>query len=557
LDTKRLILALALSAAVLIVWTMLFPPPPPRPAPPSPTPAATKAPASQAPAPTVVPTAPAAPAPPPVSVPPVAAAAEETVAVDAGLYHATLSNRGGTIRSFTLKRFQDAAGRPLDLVRHGAGFPGFTLAPDPSDPFLARAGQALFKVEKAEKDGAVTILFRYREADGSGLVRTYVFRSGYVVSATLEREGAPGQPAGAVLGPGIGNPSAEELKSQYTRPGSAVALGATGSVTRKANGELKEPMPVGPGLTAVGLEDNYFLAAFLPAPAAAATFRPQTVTGAPAADGKEPPALSENTVVLSGAGAVSTDLYFGPKDIGVLEKIRPGMDRLIDYGWFAILVKPLLWTLKEIQSVVRNWGVAILVITVLIKLLLYPLTHKQLVSMKKMGALQPKMEAIRAKYSTKIKNDPNARLKMNEETMALYKQEGVNPAGGCLPLLLQMPILIAFYNLLAHSIELRHAPFMLWITDLSAKDPYYITPILMTLTMWIQQQMTPATGDPAMRRVMNIMPFAMGFFFKDMPSGLVLYWLMQNVLTIVQQVLLDRYTDLGPTSMKRGTVKPG
>ncbi|HUM02183.1 MAG TPA: membrane protein insertase YidC, partial [Thermoanaerobaculia bacterium] len=153
--------------------------------------------------------------------------------------------------------------------------------------------------------------------------------------------------------------------------------------------------------------------------------------------------------------------------------------------------------------------------------------------------------------------DPNARLKMNEETMALYKQEGVNPAGGCLPLLLQMPILIAFYNLLAHSIELRHAPFMLWITDLSAKDPYYITPILMTLTMWIQQQMTPATGDPAMRRVMNIMPFAMGFFFKDMPSGLVLYWLMQNVLTIVQQVLLDRYTDLGPTSMKRGTVKPG
>ena len=557
MDTKRLILALALSAAVLVVWTVLFPPPPPKPAPSSPTPAATKAPASGAPAPTALPAAAAAPAPPPASVRPVAAAAEETVAIDAGLYHATLSNRGGTLRSFTLKRFRDAAGKPLDLVRHGDGFPGFTLAPDPSDPFLARTGQALFSVEKAEKDGTVTIHFRYREADGSGLVRTYIFRSGYVASMALEREGVPGQPVGVVLGPGIGNPSAEELKSQYTRPGSAVALDATGSVTRKANGELKEAMPVGPGLTAAGLEDNYFLAAFLPAAAGAATFRPQTVAGAPPPDGKEPAALSENTVVLSGAGVVSTDLYFGPKDIGVLEKIRPGMDRLIDYGWFAILVKPLLWTLKEIQSVVRNWGVAILVITVLIKLLLYPLTHKQLVSMKKMGALQPKMEAIRAKYSTKIKNDPNARLKMNEETMALYKQEGVNPAGGCLPLLLQMPILIAFYNLLAHSIELRHAPFMLWITDLSAKDPYYITPILMTLTMWIQQQMTPATGDPAMRRVMNIMPFAMGFFFKDMPSGLVLYWLMQNVLTIAQQILLDRYTDLGPTSMKRGTVKPG
>ena len=182
-------------------------------------------------------------------------------------------------------------------------------------------------------------------------------------------------------------------------------------------------------------------------------------------------------------------------------------------------MKPLLWALKAIQRVVRNWGVAIILITILIKILLFPLTHKQLVSMKKMSALQPKMEAIRAKYATKIKSDPSARLKMNEETMALYKQEGVNPAGGCLPLLLQMPILIAFYNLLSHSIELRHAPFMLWITDLSVKDPYYITPILMTLTMWLQQQMTPPTGDAAMRRVMNLMPFLMGFFFKDVPGG--------------------------------------
>jgi YidC/Oxa1 family membrane protein insertase len=556
LDTKRLVLALALSAAVLILWTALFPPPPPQRPPAGPPPAAAKPPATAAPSPTAAPAASAAPAPP-LALPPVAAAAEEWVGVDAGLYHATLSNRGGTLRAFTLKKFQDAAGQPLDLVRHGDGFPGFTLAPDPSDPFLARAGQALFTVEKAEGEGAVTLRFRYREADGTGLVRTYVFRSGYVVSMRMEREGAPGQPVGVVLGPGIGNPSAEELKSQYTRPGSAVALTATGSVTRKAQGDLKEATPVGPGLSAVGLEDNYFLAAFLPDAAAAATFRPQTVTGPPAADGKAAAPLAENTVALTGSGTLSTELFFGPKDIGVLEKIRPGMDRLIDYGWFAILVKPLLWTLKEIQGGVKNWGVAILVITVLIKLLLYPLTHKQLVSMKKMGALQPKMEAIRAKYSTKIKTDPNARLKMNEETMALYKQEGVNPAGGCLPLLLQMPILIAFYNLLAHAIELRHAPFMLWITDLSAKDPYYITPILMTLTMWIQQQMTPATGDPAMRRVMNIMPFAMGFFFKDMPSGLVLYWLMQNVLTIVQQMILDRYTDLGPTSMKKAQAKPG
>ncbi len=557
MDTKRLVLALTLSAAVLILWTVLFPAPtPPRPvAGATPTAVVPVGPATATPVP--VPASAPAAKEPSVRVPvrPIAASAETLVTVESGLYRATVTNRGGALRSFTLKAYRDSEEHPLDLVRQSSGFPGVTLTLDPTDPFLARAGQALFVIEKEEKDATVTLRLRYREGDGAGLVRTYVFRSGYVASMRVEREG-PGAPAiGVVAGPGIGNPSAEEMRNQYTRPGSAVALLATGSVTRKADGSLKEPESVGPGLTAVGLEDNYFLAAFLPDARTTARIRPEAVSTPPGPDGK--PAPSEIAVVLEGAGILAADLYLGPKEIDILEKVRPGMDKLINYGWFAILVKPLLWTLKAIQSVVVNWGVAILVITFLIKVLLYPLTHKQLVSMKKMSALQPKMEAIRAKYSTKVKSDPTARTKMNEETMALYKQEGVNPAGGCLPLLLQMPILIAFYNLLAHSIELRHAPFMLWITDLSAKDPYYVTPILMTVTMWLQQQMTPATGDPAMRRMMNIMPFAMGFFFKDMPSGLVLYWLMQNVLTIVQQLLLNRYTDLGPTSMKKSSARAG
>ncbi len=557
MDTKRLVLAFALSAAVLILWTVLFPPAPPpksptaHPSPAAPSPIAASATAVPRPAPESLPAA------PPISVPPITVSAETELTVETGLYRARLTNRGGALRSFTLRRFQDATGRPLDLVRHGDGFPGVTLGPDPEDPLLSRAARALWAAETAERDGTVTVRYRYREADGNGLARTWIFRSGYVVSMKLEREGVPGRPVAVVLGPGIGNPSAEELKSHYTRPGSAVALASTGSVTRKANGDVKEAVPLGPGLTAAGIEDNYFLTAFLPAPSGQATLRPMTLAEAPAEGGKAAAATTENTVVLAGVGTLETDLYLGPKDIAVLQTVRPGMEKLIDYGWFALLVTPLLWGLKAIQGVVSNWGVAIIVITVLIKLVLYPLTHKQLVSMKKMSALQPKMEAIRAKYATKIKNDPSARLKMNEETMALYKQEGVNPAGGCLPLLLQMPILIAFYNLLIHAIELRHAPFVFWIHDLSAKDPYYITPILMTLTMWLQQQMTPATGDAAMRRVMGIMPFAMGFFFKDVPSGLVLYWLMQNVLTIVQQLLLDRFTDLGPTSMKKAAVKPG
>jgi len=306
-------------------------------------------------------------------------------------------------------------------------------------------------------------------------------------------------------------------------------------------------LPLGKGLGAVGLEDNYFLAAFLPSGDASATLRPLALTGP---DGKPAP---EVEVVLAGNGALNTDLFVGPKELDTLEGLRPGMARTIDYGWYAVLVRPLLFVLRAIHSRVGNWGVAIILITVLIKVLLYPLTHKQLLSMKKMSRVQPKVETIRAKWATKIKTDPQARMKMNEEMMALYKTEGINPAGGCLPLLLQMPILVAFYNLLAHSIELRHAPFMLWLTDLSAKDPYYVTPILMTITMWIQQQMTPATGDPAQRRIFAMMPFVMGFLFKDVPSGLVLYWLVQNVLTIAQQMILNKYTDLGPASMKKAS----
>ena len=545
METKRLVLAFALSAAVLIGWTVLFPPPK-RPEPAA-KPAAKLAATTAAAAPPVATAAPTPLAAAAASVPaiPVSAGAEEMVEVRTPLYTARLSNEGGVLKSFVLTHHRDGAGKALDLVRQGAPFPGATLALDAVDAFLARAAKARFAVERETGNGVTTVRFRYREASGEGLLRTYVFRDSYVVVVTAERDGAAGGAVGLVLGPGIGNPSTEELASRYTKPGATITLSATASVDRRAKDGLKEAELKGAGLVAAGLEDNYFLTAFLPSGTAAVTLRPVTLAAvAPA------PAEAESEVVLSAPGALATDVFLGPKELDVLEKTRPGMDRLIDYGWYAIVVKPLLWGLKAIQKVVGNWGVAILLITVVIKVLLYPLTHKQLVSMKKMSVLQPKVETIRTKWSGKLKQDPQARVKMNEEMMALYKQEGVNPAGGCLPLLLQMPILIAFYNLLAHSIELRHAPFMLWITDLSAKDPYYVTPILMTATMWLQQQMTPTGGDPMMRRVQNIMPLVMGFLFKDVPSGLVLYWLMQNVLTIGQQMLLNRFTDLGPKSMK-------
>ena len=548
MDSKRLALAFGISAAILIAWTLIFPPPKPAPRPPAAVKAAAVTPTA-VPAPTAGPEAATAAAP---AAPPVAAAAAREVTVRNGVLKLRFSNRGGELVSAELARHKGADGAPLELVRKDPPFAGRTLVYDPADAFLSRAGKALHETEVVEGPKEVVVRFRYREADGQGIVRTYTVGSGYLVGLTVEREGNGPRPIGIVIGPGIGNPTKEELENRYTKPGSSVTLSASRSVARKAKDGLKEPVALGTGLIAAGLEDNYFVSAFLPGPRESVTLRPVSLSLSPAAapspSATPAPAatpLMETEVVASSTGTLETGLYFGPKDTEILRSVRPGMDKLIDYGWFAIVVSPLLWLLKQFHAAIPNWGVAIILATIVIKVVLFPLTWKQLVSMKKMSSLQPKIEAIRLKWTPKLKSDPQARMKMNEETMALYRTEKVNPAGGCLPLLLQMPILIAFYNLLSHAIDLRHAPFALWIQDLSAKDPYYVTPILMTLTMWLQQQMMPATGDATTKRVMGFLPLVFGFMFKDMPSGLVLYWLVQNVLSIAQQLLLERYTDLG------------
>ncbi len=216
-----------------------------------------------------------------------------------------------------------------------------------------------------------------------------------------------------------------------------------------------------------------------------------------------------------------------------------GLERTVNFGWFSIVARPLLWLLKKVYAWVGNYGVAILLVTFLIRLLLFPLTHKSYRSMKKMQKLAPKMQAIRDKYK-KARADAAQRQKMNQELMALYQAEGYNPMSGCFPVLLQLPILVAFYNVLSRAVELRHAPFFLWIHDLSAVDRSYLLVILMVVTMYVQQAMTPSTIDPMQKKIFMAMPLLWGFMLKDMPSGLVLYWLFSNVLTILQQMLINR-----------------
>jgi YidC/Oxa1 family membrane protein insertase len=241
-------------------------------------------------------------------------------------------------------------------------------------------------------------------------------------------------------------------------------------------------------------------------------------------------------------------MFLGPKETKILDQY--GMSAALQFGWFSLIGRFFLGALIWLNRFTHNYGFGIIVLTILIKIVLYPLQHKSIVSMKKMQKIQPKVEAIKAKYK-KAKSDAEQRQKMNVETMALYQKEGINPMAGCLPLVLQLPILWGFYGLLSRAIELRGAPFILWIHDLSDKDPTYVLPVLMTATMFIQTYITPSTGDPAQRKMFLIMPLVFGFLFKDFPSGLVLYWLVQNTLTIIQQAIMNKWWKEHPIEIEK------
>jgi YidC/Oxa1 family membrane protein insertase len=239
-------------------------------------------------------------------------------------------------------------------------------------------------------------------------------------------------------------------------------------------------------------------------------------------------------------------LYFGPKELGELKKAEYRLVEAVDYGWFTLLAKPALYLLNWIYKYTRNYGVAIILLTILIKIVFWPLTQKSYQSMQAMKKIQPKIAQVREKY----KDD---REKLNQELMALYRTYKVNPMGGCLPMVLQIPVFIALYRMLYGAVELRHQPFMLWINDLTAPDrlnvgfqiPYLgglpVLTLLMGASMFLQQKMTPSTGDPRQEQIMLLMPVVFTFFFLNFPSGLVLYWLVNNVLSIAQQYWINRH----------------
>lgn len=494
---RRALLAVLLSVVAVVLWYSLFPPKPAVPQEVS-TPVQEGTGGAETSAPAETPQA--------VSGQAVVGESEERVALEGEGFRALVSNRGGVVISLQLEAYRDAEGNPQELVGQGIA----PLAVVPDGPW----NRELYRVER---EGKALVL---RWADGQGhLVEKRLWVEGKYRLRVEGRLLGFGKEAGVAVG-GLATWVAGGKTDSLGRADFVVASG--GKLKRVAWGKA-EKVEFSGVAAFVGAEDRYFLLAFVPERAAGAR-----------ADGAEGRAV----VVVSGEFAGT--LVGAPKEHKLLKGFGRGLEETLSFGLFGFLSLLFLEVLRWIHGWSGNWGVGIILLTAIIRLLLFPLTHKSTVAMRGMAKLQPKIKAIQERYQERAKKDPAARQRMNQEIMELYRREGVNPMGGCLPLLVQIPILWGLYTLFAFAIELRHQPFVLWIRDLSAKDPTYITPILMTASMVLQQKLAPQTGDPAQRRMFMLLPFVFGFMFMNFPSGLVLYWLVNNVLTIGQQLLTEK-----------------
>ena len=539
---KRVFLAIFLSFLVLAAYQAYFAPAPPPPGtsesvPPAST---TPPPTPATPTPTTVETE--SPTPVFTAAPLVADTTSREIVVETDTVRAVFSTAGATLRSWKLKRYLED-GAPLELVPVDVPdtFPRpFTLSTN--DPAISKTLATAFFKPSAEGlslgSAAGTLTFEYRDESGLNARKTFEFQpegKAYVlkVQASVDLAGAS-RPVTLAWGPGLGLGYSPDGSTAY--PVRAVQH-RVGDVEYLTAADVEEQGRYEGELLFAGIEDHYFLATVLPgAERVAVEYRPVTL---PVPNSTAGATRSFVSVSVSAPGSFSQRFFQGPKDFDILRDVEPQLVRAIDFGMFAALVVPLLLALKWINGFVQNYGWSIVVLTILINLVIFPLRHRSMVSMRKMQALQPEIKSIQDRYAKYKLTDPE-RQKMNQEMMALYKQKGVNPASGCVPMLLTLPVLFAFYAMLSVAIELRGAPFMGWIRDLSRHDPFYITPVLMGLTQFWQMKMTPTTADPVQARMFMMMPIIFMVTSLWFPAGLVLYWFVSNLLAIGQQYLTNR-----------------
>jgi len=548
MEQRRVLLAIGLAFLVLYVWQALFVKPAPKP--PANTPAPASAPASPrtaaAPPPTPeassTPKSPASalPAPSvPAAAPLVSDSSERDVHVETRDVDAVFTNRGARLKSWRLKGYLDSKSQPQELVENST--PGqplpFTLKT--SDAALdTTLNSALYAVTgapaAAENGGPIDLRFEYSDSTGIHAVKTFHLEPrSFIVSfrGEITAGDRPIEPA-IVWGPAVGDVS--EV-SRYTKKAEGL-LFQDGKVVRLQTKDIaKQPSSDG-NFKYAGVDDNYFLTAALYPGASTVTFQPVAIPP-PANSTDAPRELVSYSVAPHGRDTVK--FFVGPKDFDQLTVIDPDLAKAIDFGMFTVIVVPLLRSLKWVNGFVGNYGWSIIFLTLIINLVMFPLRHKSVVSMRKMQEIQPEVKAIQDRYSKLKATDP-AKQKMNQELMALYRERGVNPASGCVPMLLTFPFIFAFYALLSTAIELRGAPWFGWIHDLSAHDPYFVVPILMGVSQIWQQRLAPAAGvDPVQQKMMMVMPVFFTFLFLWYPSGVALYWFVNNIWAIGQQYLTN------------------
>lgn len=527
---KRLLLAFVLSALIFAAWSVIFPPPAQvvAPSPEKPTESDESAGPGASPTPEPVVAVPSVvEIPQETGLEAVEGETETTVRLANDLVEVELSNRGAMVTAMRLLQYDDDEGKILDLIQSvpldGAAHPLQLVSEEELD---AR----LYRVERSGD----TVVMTWSDGLGSTVQKTIELSSGYGLEVAVQSTGVLADAAISV-GTGLRNLGELERNSRLAVWGDGVVL-ADGEFEKFKKAKVKAPIVLNPGTLAyTGLEDAYFVNLLRPT-TRVEEVRIDRLEFEEAGEPTEEPKLNQalRVVLVAEDGVFQGELLGAPKEYKLLQSIGGGVDKTLDFGIFGVISVFFLKALWWIYGLVGNYGFAIILLTVGIRIVLFPLMHTSTVSMRKMAKVQPRVKEIQAKYKKK-KNDPQARAKMSQETMALYKEEGVNPMAGCLPVLVQLPILWALYQLFLHAIELRHAPFILWITDLSAKDPYYVTPILMTATMWLQQKLAPQAGDPQQQRIMRMLPLVFGIMFLQFPSGLVLYWLTNNLISILQQ----------------------
>jgi YidC/Oxa1 family membrane protein insertase len=467
----------------------------------------------------------------------VEAASEEIVTVDTDVYRVMFSNRGAVVRSWVLKDYKDHAGKPLELV-YQSGLPrvsapfaievkGQTLATDPNMALFktTRSGDGL-EVSFEFSDGRALTKKTFRFAPKSYLVgvTSEVTQNGTAVPHLLTWRGGFGDPT-------VRNPTSVQHALYYDLSNSKLQQ-------KQASDAKNGPISASGQFSFVGIEDSYFTAVFLPGdkPSVEQTTFADPV---PDADGKDEKRVG---VGVGGEGLNTLSLFVGPKDTDLLRKVNPKLEQVVDWGFFGVIAKPLFLVLNWTSDhLVHNYGWSIVLVTLAINMLLFPLKITSMKSSKKMQALQPQIKAINDKYKGISMKDPR-KTEQNAEVMDLYKKNGVNPVGGCLPMLLQLPFLWAFYKVLGVAIEMRGSHW-LWIGDLSQPEALaiHILPILLVITQFAMQRMTPSPGmDPAQQKMMMFMPLMFGYMFYFASAGLVLYWLTGNVVGIVQQWLLNK-----------------